>query len=208
MEGGKPRLSRTAKAIGRRRRSLPTRRTAKSWWTVRQAPGRNQPANTVAAVKRLIGRKFTDDVVKKDKAMVSTRSSRPTTVMPGWSPGQEDGVSRDLGAGAHEDEKTPRTYLGETVTEAVITVPAYSTIRSARPQGCGRIAGLNVKRIINERHGGGAGLRARQDGGDARSRHDLGGRHLRHIVIEIAEVDGERQFEVCRPLAILLGARI
>src|SRR5258707_1831526 len=110
------------------------------------------PANTVAAVKRLIGRKFTDDVVKKDMSMVSYKivkadSGDAWVEVQGKKMAAQEISARVL----MKMKKTAEDYLGEPVTEAVITVPAYfNDAQRQATKDAGRIAGLNVQRIINE----------------------------------------------------------
>jgi molecular chaperone DnaK len=157
------------------------------------------PANTVAAVKRLIGRKFTDDVVKKDMAMVSYKIMKADNgdawvEVQGKKMAPPEVSARVL----MKMKKTAEDYLGETVTEAVITVPAYfNDSQRQATKDAGRIAGLNVKRIINEPTAAALAYGLDKDGGDRKiAVYDLGGGTFDVSVIEIAEVDGERQFEV------------
>jgi molecular chaperone DnaK len=157
------------------------------------------PANTVAAVKRLIGRKFTDDVVKKDMSMVSYKIVKADNgdawvEVQGKKMAPQEISARVL----MKMKKTAEDYLGETVTEAVITVPAYfNDSQRQATKDAGRIAGLNVKRIINEPTAAALAYGLDKDGGDRKiAVYDLGGGTFDISVIEIAEVDGERQFEV------------
>jgi molecular chaperone DnaK len=157
------------------------------------------PANTVAAVKRLIGRKFTDEVVKKDMAMVSYKIIKADNG-DAWVEVQgKKMASQEISARVlMKMKKTAEDYLGETVTEAVITVPAYfNDSQRQATKDAGRIAGLNVKRIINEPTAAALAYGLDKDGGDRKiAVYDLGGGTFDISVIEIAEVDGERQFEV------------
>jgi molecular chaperone DnaK len=157
------------------------------------------PANTVAAVKRLIGRKFTDDVVKKDMAMVSYKIIKADNG-DAWVEVQgKKMAAQEISARVlMKMKKTAEDYLGETVTEAVITVPAYfNDSQRQATKDAGRIAGLNVKRIINEPTAAALAYGLDKDGGDRKiAVYDLGGGTFDVSVIEIAEVDGERQFEV------------
>src|SRR5476651_814679 len=110
------------------------------------------PANTVAAVKRLIGRKFTDDVVKKDMSMVSYKIVKADNG-DAWVDAQGKKMAPpEISARVlMKMKKTAEDYLGEPVTEAVITVPAYfNDSQRQATKDAGRIAGLNVQRIINE----------------------------------------------------------
>ena len=157
------------------------------------------PANTVAAVKRLIGRKFTDEVVKKDMGMVSYKIVKADNgdawvEVQGKKMAPPEVSARVL----MKMKKTAEDYLGETVTEAVITVPAYfNDSQRQATKDAGRIAGLNVKRIINEPTAAALAYGLDKDGGDRKiAVYDLGGGTFDVSVIEIAEVDGERQFEV------------
>jgi molecular chaperone DnaK len=157
------------------------------------------PANTVAAVKRLIGRKFTDDVVKKDVSMVSYKIVKADNgdawvEVQGKKMAPPEVSARVL----MKMKKTAEDYLGEPVTEAVITVPAYfNDSQRQATKDAGRIAGLTVKRIINEPTAAALAYGLDKDGGDRKiAVYDLGGGTFDVSVIEIAEVDGERQFEV------------
>jgi molecular chaperone DnaK len=157
------------------------------------------PANTVAAVKRLIGRKFTDKVVEKDVSMVSYKVVKADNgdawvEVQGKKMAPPEVSARVL----MKMKKTAEDYLGETVTEAVITVPAYfNDSQRQATKDAGRIAGLNVKRIINEPTAAALAYGLDKDGGDRKiAVYDLGGGTFDVSVIEIAEVDGERQFEV------------
>jgi molecular chaperone DnaK len=157
------------------------------------------PQNTVAAVKRLIGRKFTDDVVKKDISMVSYKIVKADNgdawvEVQGKKMAPPEVSARVL----MKMKKTAEDYLGETVTEAVITVPAYfNDSQRQATKDAGRIAGLTVKRIINEPTAAALAYGLDKDGGDRKiAVYDLGGGTFDISVIEIAEVDGERQFEV------------
>jgi len=157
------------------------------------------PANTVAAVKRLIGRKFTDEVVKKDMSMVSYKIIKADNgdawvEVQGKKMAPPEVSARVL----MKMKKTAEDYLGEPVTEAVITVPAYfNDSQRQATKDAGRIAGLNVKRIINEPTAAALAYGLDKDGGDRKiAVYDLGGGTFDISVIEIAEVDNERQFEV------------
>ncbi|HTD72749.1 MAG TPA: molecular chaperone DnaK [Steroidobacteraceae bacterium] len=157
------------------------------------------PANTIAAVKRLIGRKFTDEVVKKDMGMVSYKIVKADNG-DAWVEVQgKKMAAQEISARVlMKMKKTAEDYLGETVTEAVITVPAYfNDSQRQATKDAGRIAGLNVKRIINEPTAAALAYGLDKDGGDRKIVvYDLGGGTFDVSVIEIAEVDGERQFEV------------
>src|SRR6202163_4654605 len=157
------------------------------------------PANTVAAVKRLIGRKFTDEVVKKDMGMVSYKIIKADNG-DAWVEVQgKKMASQEISARVlMKMKKTAEDYLGEPVTEAVITVPAYfNDSQRQATKDAGRIAGLTVKRIINEPTAAALAYGLDKQGSDRKiAVYDLGGGTFDISIIEIAEVDGERQFEV------------
>jgi molecular chaperone DnaK len=157
------------------------------------------PQNTLAAVKRLIGRKFTDEVVQRDIKMVPYKIVKADNgdawvEVQGKKMAPPEVSARVL----MKMKKTAEDYLGETVSEAVITVPAYfNDSQRQATKDAGRIAGLNVKRIINEPTAAALAYGLDKDGGDRKiAVYDLGGGTFDISVIEIAEVDGERQFEV------------
>jgi len=158
------------------------------------------PKNTLYAVKRLIGRKFTEKEVQKDidlmpykiaaadngDAWVEVRGTR-------MAPQQ---ISADV---LRKMKKTAEDYLGEPVTEAVITVPAYfNDAQRQATKDAGRIAGLEVKRIINEPTAAALafGMDKNEKGDRKIAVYDLGGGTFDISIIEIADVDGEKQFEV------------
>ena len=157
------------------------------------------PQNTLAAVKRLIGRKFTDEVVQRDIKMVSYKIIKADNG-DAWveAQGKKMAPPEVSARVLMKMKKTAEDYLGETVTEAVITVPAYfNDSQRQATKDAGRIAGLNVKRIINEPTAAALAYGLDKEGGDRKiAVYDLGGGTFDVSVIEIAEVDGERQFEV------------
>src|SRR6202451_324651 len=158
------------------------------------------PANTVAAVKRLIGRKFTDDVVKKDMSMVSYKIVKADNG-DAWvdAQGKKMAPPEVSARVLMKMKKTAEDYLGEAVTEAVITVPAYfNDSQRQATKDAGRIAGLEVKRIINEPTAAALafGLDKAEKGDRKIAVYDLGGGTFDISIIEIADVDGEMQFEV------------
>jgi len=157
------------------------------------------PQNTIAAAKRLIGRKFADDVVKKDVSMVSYKIVKADNG-DAWVEVQDKKMAPpEISARVlMKMKKTAEDYLGEPVSEAVITVPAYfNDSQRQATKDARRIAGLNVKRIINEPTAAALAYGLDKDGGDRKiAVYDLGGGTFDISVIEIAEVDGERQFEV------------
>ena len=157
------------------------------------------PHNTLFAVKRLIGRKFADRVVQKDIKMV------PYKIVNAANGDAWIGVKNDKLAPPQisaevlrKMKKTAEEYLGETVTEAVITVPAYfNDSQRQATKDAGRIAGLDVKRIINEPTAAALAYGLDKKRGDAKiAVYDLGGGTFDISIIEIAEIDGEHQFEV------------
>ena len=167
------------------------------------APAKRQavtnPDNTLYAIKRLIGRKHDDDVVKKDAGMV------PYKIVPAdngdaWV--KADGkslapqqVSAEI---LKKMKKTAEEFLGDSVTEAVITVPAYfNDSQRQATKDAGKIAGLEVRRIINEPTAAALAYGMDKQRGDSKiAVYDLGGGTFDVSVIEIAEIDGEHQFEV------------
>ncbi|MEY4590514.1 MAG: molecular chaperone DnaK, partial [Pseudomonadota bacterium] len=157
------------------------------------------PTNTLFAVKRLIGRKFTDDVVQKDIAMV------PYTIVKAengdaWVEvkGERRAPPQISAEVLKKMKKTAEDYLGEKVTEAVITVPAYfNDSQRQATKDAGKIAGLDVKRIINEPTAAALAYGMDKAKGDSTiAVYDLGGGTFDISIIEIADVDGEHQFEV------------
>src|ERR1700733_13969820 len=157
------------------------------------------PHNTLFAIKRLIGRKFDDEVVQRDIKMVPYKIVRAENgdawvEVQGKKMAPQEISARVL----MKMKKTAEDYLGEPVTEAVITVPAYfNDSQRQATKDAGRIAGLDVKRIINEPTAAALAYGLDKEGGDRKiAVYDLGGGTFDISVIEIAEVDGERQFEV------------
>ena len=157
------------------------------------------PENTLFAIKRLIGRRFDDKVVQRDIEMVSYRIVKADNgdawVMGGGKKMAPPEVSARV---LMKMKKTAEDYLGEPVNEAVITVPAYfNDSQRQATKDAGRIAGLEVKRIINEPTAASLAYGMDKNRGDSRiAVYDLGGGTFDISVIEIAEVDGEHQFEV------------
>ena len=157
------------------------------------------PENTVYAVKRLIGRRFEDDVVQKDIKMVPYKIVKADNG-DAWVEIKGDAkaapqISAEI---LKKMKKTAEDYLGEAVTEAVITVPAYfNDSQRQATKDAGRIAGLDVKRIINEPTAAALAYGIDKTPGDSVvAVYDLGGGTFDISVIEIADVDGEKQFEV------------
>ena len=157
------------------------------------------PSNTVFAVKRLIGRKYKDDVVQKDIKMVPYDIVEATNGDAWIAANDEKLAPPQISAEILKKmKKTAEDYLGESITEAVITVPAYfNDSQRQATKDAGRIAGLDVKRIINEPTAAALAYGLDKKRGDARiAVYDLGGGTFDISIIEIAEIDGEHQFEV------------
>jgi len=157
------------------------------------------PTNTLFAVKRLIGRKFDNDVVQRDIKMVPYTIAKADNG-DAWVEAQGKKMAPpEISARVlMKMKKTAEDYLGETVTEAVVTVPAYfNDSQRQATKDAGKIAGLDVKRIINEPTAAALAYGMDKKRGDATiAVFDLGGGTFDVSIIEIAEVDGEHQFEV------------
>jgi molecular chaperone DnaK len=157
------------------------------------------PTNTLFAVKRLIGRKFEDDVVQKDVGMVPYKVVKADNGDAWVDVNGKKMAPPEVSARVLQKMKqTAEDYLGEKVTEAVITVPAYfNDSQRQATKDAGRIAGLEVKRIINEPTAAALAYGLDKKRGDRKiAVYDLGGGTFDVSIIEIAEVDGEHQFEV------------
>ena len=201
MEGGKPRVIENAE--GTRTTPSIVAYTEDGEILVGQAAKRQavtNPTNTLFAVKRLIGRKFADEVVQRDIKMV------PYNIMAAdngdaWVQVQGNRRMAPPEIAARvlmKMKKTAEDYLGEPVTEAVITVPAYfNDSQRQATKDAGKIAGLDVKRIINEPTAAALAFGMDKKPGESKiAVYDLGGGTFDISIIEIAEVDGEHQFEV------------
>ena len=157
------------------------------------------PENTLFAIKRLIGRRFGDKVVQRDAEMVPYRIVKADNGDAWIMGGGKKMAPPEIAARVlMKMKKTAEDYLGEPVNDAVITVPAYfNDSQRQATKDAGRIAGLEVKRIINEPTAASLAYGMDKNRGDTRiAVYDLGGGTFDISVIEIAEVDGEHQFEV------------
>ncbi len=199
MEGGKPKIIEnsegdrtTPSIVGYGEEEILVGQSAK-----RQAV--TNPQNTLSAVKRLIGRQFDDDVVQRDIKMVPYTITKADNG-DAWVEvkGEKIAPPQISAKVLGKMKKTAEDYLGEEVTEAVITVPAYfNDSQRQATKDAGRIAGLEVKRIINEPTAAALAYGMDKSTGDSTiAVYDLGGGTFDISIIEIADVDGEKQFEV------------
>jgi len=200
LEGGKPRVIENAEG-GRTTPSV-VAYTEDNEILVGQSAKRQavtNPQNTLFAVKRLIGRRFDDDVVQKDIKMAPYQIVKAESG-DAWVQVNDDKMAPPQVSAEvlRKMKKTAEEYLGETVSEAVITVPAYfNDSQRQATKDAGRIAGLEVKRIINEPTAAALAYGMDKAEGDRTvAVYDLGGGTFDISIIEIAEVDGEHQFEV------------
>jgi molecular chaperone DnaK len=157
------------------------------------------PQNTLYAVKRLIGRRFDEDAVQKDIKLVPYNIVKADNGDAWVEANGEKMAPPEVSARVLQKmKKTAEDYLGETVTEAVITVPAYfNDSQRQATKDAGKIAGLEVKRIINEPTAAALAYGLDKKAGDSTiAVYDLGGGTFDISIIEIAEIDGEQQFEV------------
>ncbi len=157
------------------------------------------PDNTLFAIKRLIGRNFGDEVVQRDMGMVPYKIVKASN-SDAWieAKGEQLAPPQISAEVLKKMRKTAEEYLGEDISEAVITVPAYfNDSQRQATKDAGRIAGLDVKRIINEPTAAALAYGMDKQRGDAKiAVYDLGGGTFDISIIEIADVDGEHQFEV------------
>jgi molecular chaperone DnaK len=200
MEGGKPRVIENSE--GDRTTPSIVAFTKDDEVLVGQSAKRQavtNPQNTLYAIKRLIGRKYSDPVVKKDVDMVPYKIVQADNG-DAWIDvhGKKMAPPEVSARVLMKMKKTAEDFLGEPVTEAVITVPAYfNDSQRQATKDAGRIAGLTVKRIINEPTAAALAYGLDKAGGDRKiAVYDLGGGTFDISIIELADVDGERQFEV------------
>ncbi len=199
LEGGKPRVIENAEGD----RTTPSIIAYTDDETLVGQPAKRQsvtnPDNTLFAVKRLIGRKFKDEVVQKDIKMVPYKIVGADNG-DAWIDvkGERLAPPQISAEVLKKMKRTAEDYLGEEVTDAVITVPAYfNDSQRQATKDAGKIAGLDVKRIINEPTAAALAYGMDQARGDSViAVYDLGGGTFDISIIEIAEVDGEHQFEV------------
>jgi len=200
LEGGKPKVLENSE--GARTTPSIVAYTKDGEILVGQAAKRQavtNPQNTLHAVKRLIGRKFSDAVVQKDLHLATFKIVAADNG-DAWveASGRKMSPQEVSAQVLRKMKKTAEDYLGETVTEAVITVPAYfNDAQRQATKDAGRIAGLEVKRIINEPTAAALAYGLDKKRGDQKIVvYDLGGGTFDVSVIEIADVEGEHQFEV------------
>ena len=201
MEGGSPRVIENSE--GDRTTPSIVAFNADSDVLVGQSAKRQavtNPSNTLFAVKRLIGRRITDDVVQRDIEMVPYKIVKADANDDAWveADGKKMSPPEISARVLMKMKKTAEDYLGEEVSEAVITVPAYfNDSQRQATKDAGRIAGLEVRRIINEPTAAALAYGMDKKRGDVRiAVYDLGGGTFDVSIIEIAEVEGEHQFEV------------
>ncbi len=200
MEGGKPRVIENAEGA----RTTPSIVAYQEDGEILTgAPAKRQavtnPKNTLYAVKRLIGRRFEEKEVQKDiKLMPYTISKADNGDAWVEVRGQKMAPPQISAEVLRKMKKTAEDYLGEEVTEAVITVPAYfNDSQRQATKDAGRIAGLDVKRIINEPTAAALAFGLDKQEGDRKiAVYDLGGGTFDVSIIEISNIDGEHQFEV------------
>jgi molecular chaperone DnaK len=200
MEGGKPRVIENSE--GDRTTPSIVAFTGDDEILVGQAAKRQavtNPSNTLYAIKRLIGRRFQEDVVQRDIKLVPYKIVKADNG-DAWVEARGKRMAPpEISARVLQKMKsTAEDYLGEKVTEAVITVPAYfNDSQRQATKDAGRIAGLEVKRIINEPTAAALAYGMDKKRGDSKiAVYDLGGGTFDISIIEIADVDGEHQFEV------------
>ncbi|MEE9413260.1 MAG: Hsp70 family protein, partial [Methylococcales bacterium] len=200
LENGKPRVIENAE--GARTTPSIVAFTKDDEVLVGQAAKRQavtNPENTLFAIKRLIGRKFKDDVVQKDIKMVPYKIIAADNG-DAWvdANGKKMAPPEVSARILMKLKKDAEAFLGEEIKEAVITVPAYfNDSQRQATKDAGQIAGLTVKRIINEPTAAALAYGMEKNSGDSKIVvYDLGGGTFDVSIIEIADVDGEQQFEV------------
>ena len=200
MEGGKPKVIENSEGTRTTPSVVGYQDNGES---IVGAPAKRQavtnPKDTVYAVKRLIGRKFEEDEVQKDiKLMPYTISKADSGDAWVEIKGDKKAPPQISAEILRKMKQTAEDYLGETVTEAVITVPAYfNDSQRQATKDAGKIAGLEVKRIINEPTAAALAFGMDKKEGDRKiAVYDLGGGTFDVSIIEISNVDGEHQFEV------------
>ena len=200
MEGGKPRVIENSE--GDRTTPSIIAYTQDGEVLVGQSAKRQavtNPENTLFAVKRLIGRRFQEDAVQKDIKLVPFKILKADNG-DAWveARGQKMAPPEVSAKVLQKMKKTAEDYLGEPVTEAVITVPAYfNDSQRQATKDAGKIAGLEVKRIINEPTAAALAFGMDKQQGDRKvAVYDLGGGTFDVSIIEISDIDGEHQFEV------------
>ncbi len=156
------------------------------------------PENTLFAIKRLIGRRYDDPMVKRDAGMVPYQIVKAKNNDAWIKAGGKKLSPQEISAKILQKmKKTAEDYLGETVTEAVITVPAYfNDSQRQATKDAGKIAGLEVKRIINEPTAAALAYGLDKKGDQKVAVYDLGGGTFDISIIEMADVEGDKQFEV------------
>ena len=200
MEGGEPRVIENAE--GDRTTPSIVAFTKDGEVLVGQSAKRQavtNPTNTLFAIKRLIGRKFDEDVVQKDMDLVPYKIVKADNGDAWVEAGGKQMAAPEISARVlMKMKKTAEDYLGEEVTEAVITVPAYfNNHQRQATEDAGKIAGLKVRRVISEPTAAALAFGMDKKGGERKiAVYDLGGGTFDISIIEIADVDGEHQIEV------------
>ena len=200
MEGGEPRVIENAE--GDRTTPSIVAFTKDGEVLVGQSAKRQavtNPTNTLFAIKRLIGRKFDEDVVQKDIDLVPYKIVKADNGDAWVEAGGKKMAAPEVSARVlMKMKKTAEDYLGEEVTEAVITVPAYfNNHQRQATEDAGKIAGLKVRRVISEPTAAALAFGVDKKGGERKiAVYDLGGGTFDVSIIELADVDGEHQIEV------------
>ena len=200
MEGGEPKVIENAE--GDRTTPSIVAFTKDKEVLVGQAAKRQavtNPTNTLFAIKRLIGRKYDEDVVQKDIDLVPYTIVKAENGDAWVEAGGKKMAAPEVSARVlMKMKKTAEDYLGEEVTDAVITVPAYfNNHQRQATEDAGKIAGLNVRRVISEPTAAALAFGVDKKGGERKvAVYDLGGGTFDVSIIEIADVDGEHQIEV------------